>query len=333
MYEQFYGLSGKPFHLSPDPKFFFESSGHARALAYLNYGVEQGEGFVVVTGDVGTGKTTLARMLYEELERSRDMVVAHLTMTQCSANDLLRMVADGFGIKHERKSKASLLKEIEAFLRKQHAEGKRTLLLIDEAQNLPLQALETLRMLSNFQVDDQSLLQSLLLGQAEFRDRLLARNMKQLRQRVIASCHLQPLNEVAETRAYIEHRLHHVDWQGDPAITEEAYATIQSYTLGVPRRINTFCDRLLLFAFLEELHEITAATVDAVAEDISSDFPLPSHGAARGNGSGQHEGAGEGAGRPAGDERLEELEDRVRVLERALQATRDGIDGAMTRDG
>lgn len=328
MYEQFYGLSGKPFHLSPDPKFFFESSGHARALAYLHYGVEQGEGFVVVTGDVGTGKTTLARMLYEELERAGDIVVVHLTMTQCSANDLLRMVVEGFGVKQDRKSKASLLRDLASFLRERHAAGKRALLLIDEAQNLPLQALEMLRMLSNFQVGEKSLLQSLLLGQAEFRKRLFASNMKQLRQRVIASCHLQPFNEVEEIRSYVEHRLRHVDWQGDPSITEEAYAAIQAYTQGIPRQINTFCDRLLLFAYLEESHEITVDTVKAVASEISSDFPTQSESVGKTNGSGEPASSIDASG----DERIKQLEQRVQVLERALRATRDGLSGALTRD-
>lgn len=329
MYEQFYGLTAKPFHLSPDPRFFFESTGHARALAYLHYGVEQGEGFVVVTGDVGTGKTTLARMLYEELERSKDIVVAQLlAMTTATPNDLLRMIADGFGLAHERKSKAVLLKNLEEFLVEQHAAGKRTLLLVDEVQNLPLQALEALRMLSNFQVEEQSLLQSMLLGQAEFRDTLLAPNLKQLRQRVIASCHLLPFDEVDETRGYIEHRLRHVEWKGDPSISDEAFDSIHGFTQGIPRRINTFCDRLLLFAFLEESHDITAEIVSAVAEEISTDFPVVYDKGAAGTAAAPP--AEQAEPRPEGD-RLSALEQRVGALERALQGARDGIQRALSR--
>lgn len=324
MYEAFYGFSGKPFHLSPDPTFFFESTGHARALAYLHYGVAQGEGFVVVTGDVGTGKTTLARMLYAELERSRDIVAAQLTMTQCSANDLLAMIADAFGITHEGRSRASLLRDFEAFLRQQHAAGRRVMLLLDEVQNLPLPALETLRMLSNFQEGERSLLQSLLLGQAEFRDTLLAPNLKQLRQRVIAACHLLPLNKVDETSAYIRHRLRHVGWNDDPVLTADAFDRIHAFTQGVPRRINTFCDRLLLFAYLEDSHEIVAETVNTVAAEISSDLPTEY----REKPAGSDES---GRAVPAGDERVRELEHRVRVLEMALTSVRDGIHRSLTR--
>lgn len=326
MYEQFYGLQDKPFHLSPDPRFFFESQGHSRALAYLHYGVEQGDGFVVVTGGVGTGKTTLARMLYEELQRSKTVVAAQLVMTQCTADQLLRMIAEAFGLKQERKSKATVLKDLEAFLWKQHEAGKRTLLLLDEVQNLPMQALETLRMLSNYQAQEQPLLQSLLLGQAEFQETLQSRRAEQIRQRVIASCHLYPLRSAAETQAYVEHRLRHVGWNEDPGIEEAAYETIQSFTLGVPRRINTFCDRLFLFAYLEELHEINGETVEAVAEEISSDFPVREGWRSGGDAD------GDGA---AGDQasRVAELEERVRVLEQAVRSAHDGIHKALAQRG
>ena len=320
MYEDFYGLEGKPFHLSPEPRFFFESQGLSRALAYLHYGIEQGEGFVVMTGDIGTGKTTLARMLYEELQRSRDMLVVQISVTECTANELLQMVSDAFGLEHERRTKASVLRRLFEFLRTRYQAGKRTLLLVDEVQNLPPSALETLRALSNLQVDDKALIQIILLGQAEFRHTLNADTLQQLRQRVVASCHLWPLTETAETRAYIEHRLRRVGWNRDPVITDAAYEAIHEFTSGTPRRINTFCDRLLLFGFLEECHTITEETVAAVIEEISSDFPGVSPAT---------EGGGTRFSGDADADRVAHLEARVRALESALERIRTGLDDAL----
>ena len=319
MYEDFYGLDGKPFHLNPEPRFFFESQGHSRALAYLHYGIEQGEGFVVMTGDVGTGKTTLARMLYEELQRSRDILVVQLSVPECTANELLQMVSDAFGLEHEQRTKASVLRRLFDFLRTRHNAGKRTLLLVDEVQNLPHSALETLRTLSNLESGGKALVQVILLGQAEFRHTLNAENLQQLRQRVVASCHLWPLAETAETRAYIEHRLRRVGWNRNPVITEGAYEAIHGFTRGTPRRINTFCDRLLLYGFLEELHTLTEETVAAVIDEISTDFPGVS-------------AAAEGSGlAPAGDggDRVAQLEARLQALESAFETIRNGLDDAL----
>ncbi|MCB1770385.1 MAG: AAA family ATPase, partial [Candidatus Competibacteraceae bacterium] len=206
MYIDYYGFSAKPFQLSPDPRFFFGSSGHSRALAYLRYGLSQGEGFIVVTGGIGTGKTTLVKSLFSELD-SRQVVAAQLVTTQLEADDLLRTVVASFGLPYEDASKAILLRRFEDFLRGHAEQGRRTLLVVDEAQNLPMRSLEELRMLSNFQVAERPLLQSFLLGQEEFRFTLQDPGMEQLRQRVIASCHLNPLSQ-DEIGPYIEHRLH-----------------------------------------------------------------------------------------------------------------------------
>lgn len=325
MYETFYGLNGKPFHLTPDPRFFFESTGHARALAYLHYGIEQGEGFVIVTGDIGTGKTTLAQLLFDELERSKDIVAAQLIVGQDSADDLMFAIASAFGLPAEGRARPALLKDFEAFLNAQHDRGRRVMLLIDEVQNLPLAALVLLRMLSNYQRDDRCLLQSVLLGQAEFRATLQQPNLRPLRQRVIAACHLLPLATARETRAYIEHRLRHVGWAEDPAITDAAFDDIHGFTQGVPRRINTFCDRLLLFSYLEDLHAIEPRTVKAVAAEMAVDlhFDADNPAPAAANGTGER--------RPAGD-RLWELESRVRQLEAALHSVRDGLQDAFVEE-
>ena len=275
MYIGYYGFSAKPFQLSPDPKFFFGSSTHSRALAYLRYGLSQGEGFIVITGGIGTGKTTLVKNLFGELDSSR-VVAAQLVTTQLEADDLLRSVVAAFGLPYEGAGKAVLLKHFENFLLVQAQQGRRVLLIVDEAQNLPVRSLEELRMLSNFQVAETPLLQSFLLGQEEFRQTLQDASMEQLRQRVIASCHLNPLSD-AEIRPYIEHRLQVVGWHGDfPHFNESAYTAIHRYTQGIPRRVNVFCDRLLLYGFLEEMWEFSEAAVEAVGQEMALDEQSPS---------------------------------------------------------
>jgi len=272
MYESFYGFNAKPFQLKPDPSFFFGSKGHKRAMAYLEYGLSQGEGFIVLTGEVGAGKTTLMRNLFRKLQTS-EIVAAQIVNTHLDSNDILRLVAAAFGLSHDATSKAALLLELEQFLRQCDQQGKRALLVVDEAQNLSAHTLEELRMLSNFQTEDKPLLQTFLLGQPEFRRTLLGANMQQLRQRVIATYHLGPL-DLLETRNYIEHRLKTVGWNNDPAIDEDAFSLIYNYTNGIPRKINLFCDRLLMMGCLEELHYFGKKEVDDVISDFQQEFDL-----------------------------------------------------------
>jgi len=271
MYESFYKLSAKPFQLSPDPKFFFASQGHKRAMSYLRYGLTQGEGFIVITGGVGTGKTTLVRTLFNELSKE-NIIAAQLVTTHLQADDTLKMVAASFGLAHEGASKAAILKNLEIFLMARAQEGKRVLLVVDEAQNLPVESLEELRMLSNFQAGSRSLLQSFLLGQNEFKETIQSAGLEQLRQRIIAAYHLEPLS-VEETRGYIEHRLQLVGWEHSPAISDAAHQAIFAATGGVPRRINTFCDRLLLFGYLEELTALDEGHVNEVASELKQEAP------------------------------------------------------------
>jgi general secretion pathway protein A len=273
MYESYYGLGAKPFQLKPDPQFFFGSRGHKRAMAYLEYGLSQGEGFIVITGDVGAGKTTLVRSLFCKLE-SEKIQAAQIVNTNLDANDTLRMVVAAFGLPYEDDSKASLLTRLELFLRQCDQKGKRALLIVDEAQNLSSQAVEELRMLSNFQTADKSLLQIFLLGQPEFRRTLLSRDMQQLQQRVIATYHLGPLDAL-ETKDYIEHRLHTVGWNGDPSLSEDAFFEIYNFTGGIPRKINTLCDRLFLMGYLEERHNFRSSDVTEVLGDIQQELALP----------------------------------------------------------
>jgi putative secretion ATPase (PEP-CTERM system associated) len=273
MYETYYGLSAKPFQLRPDPHFFYGSKGHKRALAYLEYGLSQGEGFIVITGDVGAGKTTLVRSLFNRLP-SDQIVAAHIVNTHLDPDDTLRMVVSAFGLPYEGASKTDLLTRLERFLCDIDHQGKRALLIIDEAQNLSARTVEELRMLSNFQTDDKSLLQTFLLGQPEFRATLHSPGMQQLRQRVIASYHLGPM-DAQETRAYIEHRLATVGWNGDPSFDDGAHAAIFAYTGGIPRKTNTLLDRVLLMGYLEELHAFGEQEINTVIRDINEEYILP----------------------------------------------------------
>lgn len=265
MYEQFYGLASKPFQLNPDPAFYFASRGHRRAMAYLEYGLHQNEGFIVITGEVGAGKTTLVRSLLQKLDAAK-VVAGQLVTTHLDESDILRLVAAAFGVPVQA-DKASMLLSLEAFLVSLAAAGKRALLIVDEAQNLNPRAVEELRMLSNFQLGQHALLQSFLVGQPEFRATMQSAQMSQLRQRVIASYHLGPLDAV-ETRAYIEHRLTLVGWAGQPVFEASAHEQIFTLTDGVPRRINTLCDRLLLAGFLGEKQVFTGEEVDAMQSEI-----------------------------------------------------------------
>jgi Cdc6-like AAA superfamily ATPase len=194
--------------------------------------------------------------------------------THLDPDDTLRMVVAAFGLPHEGLSKTDLITRLEHFLRFNDQQGKRALLVIDEAQNLSPRTVEELRMLSNFQTDETSLLQTFLLGQPEFRNTLHSPGMQQLRQRVIASYHLGPM-DAQETRAYIEHRLQTVGWKGDPAFDDGAHAAIHAYTGGIPRKTNTLLDRVLLMGYLEEMHAFTEADINTVIRDIGEEFQMP----------------------------------------------------------
>jgi putative secretion ATPase (PEP-CTERM system associated) len=314
VFANFYHLSGLPFLLTPDTRFFYGSSGHSRAISHLVYGLSQQEGFIVITGEVGSGKTTLVEQLWAQLDR-KTYVIARVVTTQVSGDDLLRLVMANFGLGDTPGTdKSTLLRRFEHMVRDQRKQGRRCLLVIDEVQNLSVPALEELRMLSNLTVDGKASLQTILLGQPQFRPIMASPDLDQLRQRVLASFHLGPLTE-AETRHYIEHRMRTVDWQGDPAFEESAFVAIHQHSGGIPRRINTLCSRVLLLGALEESHTITAAMVDTTAEELNRDLGAeltpgrPHAGANVANGYHPND-------RSRGDDSLDELTRRVETLER-----------------
>lgn len=275
MYSDYYGLSSKPFQLNPDPNFYFGSKQHRRAKAYLDYGVQRNEGFIVITGEVGAGKTMMVRGLLASLDPKK-VVAANLVTTQLDADDTLRMVAATFGVRVKDVSKADMLMALEAYLVHQTSQGKRCLLIVDEAQNLTARAVEELRMLSNFQLGQQALLQTFLVGQPEFRTILQSPTMQQLRQRVTATCHIGPLSS-DETQGYIEHRLKCAGATGRPTFDSAAFQAIFKASGGIPRRVNLICDRLLLFGFLENKDAFGLEDVDKVVSDIDGESAVPSN--------------------------------------------------------
>ena len=313
MYTGFYALKALPFQLNPDHRFYFDQGPHKKASAYLRFGLSQAEGFVVITGEVGAGKTTLIDRALTQI-KGQDRVTAKVDTTQLEAEDFLRMVAFAFGLEDVGTDKATVLRRIESFLRQTHRSGKRALLFVDEVQNLPYPSLEELRMLSNFHENQNALLQIYLVGQPEFKKTLSSRDLEQLRQRVIANYHLRPLN-AEETADYIRHRLSLVEWKNDPAFTDQAMAAIYEETGGVPRRVNLLCSRLLLFGCLEGLHEIDAGAVREVVADMKEEG-LPSMPAAE-----------SGGGRSATDDQALTLALGMLRLAKRMNAMEDLVEG------
>ena len=270
MYEEFYGLSGRPFQLTPDPDFYFESASHKKALSYLGYGLSQSEGFIVITGEVGAGKSTLVAHLMQRIDPAQ-LTIARVVTSALDGEELIHVVAQSFGLEVDGHDKATALGMIERFLQDEAREGRRCLLVVDECQNLDIEALEELRMLSNFQLGSHPLLQSLLLGQPEFRA-LVANHpeLEQLRQRIIASHHLDALGQ-GELEAYVSHRMEHVGWQGNPALSENFFPALFAATDGIPRRVNQVMNRMLLLGAVEERREFDVAMLEAVCAEMAGD--------------------------------------------------------------
>lgn len=266
MYDQFYNLKAEPFKLSPDHRFCFSHRSYAKAKAYMQYAFQRAEGFVMITGKPGTGKTTLVNDLVESLPADK-VNVAMLVCTQLEADDLLRMVADAYGVPSDTDKKSVILQQLTKVFTDAYKMGRRALLIIDEAQDLSTSALEELRLLTNLQLNRQPLLQIFLLGQEELRDMVQQPNMEQVHQRLVAACHIQPLKG-EETKAFIKHRLKQVGWKNNPAISEVIYPVIHRISHGIPRRINMICSRLFLHGCVEELHQLSINDAKIVLTEI-----------------------------------------------------------------
>ncbi len=265
MYKKFYGLKNKPFDLRPDPKFLFLSRKHDIALTHLAYGITDSKGFIVLTGDVGTGKTTLLNYLLRKIEKRINTAIVF--NTNVDALTFLELVVKEFGIKAPDQKKSTLYEVLYEFILEEYTRGRRSVLIVDEAQNMPTETLEELRMLSNFETDECSLLQIILSGQPQLQWRLQQSELAQLTQRVSVQYHLTPLSR-EDLGNYVGHRLKTAGYGAtDPLFVEDALEKIWEYTRGVPRLISSICDTALIYGYADEVKPIDGNVIDRVIED------------------------------------------------------------------
>lgn len=266
MYKNFFGFNERPFKLVPNPAYLFLSRNHEEALAHLTYAVIQGEGFMEITGEVGTGKTTLCRAFLEHLDN--DTKVAYIFNPNLDSLELLKAINDEFGIPSDADNAKDLIDILNAFLIEQKTRRKNTVLLIDEAQNLTNEVLELLRLLSNLETVKHKLLHIILVGQPELKEKLDSHELRQLRQRISLSCRLMPLS-FKDVQNYIQHRIHVASGKPGIQFADAAYRSIYNYSQGIPRLINIVCDRALLTAFGLDQKEITQKIVRASIKELT----------------------------------------------------------------
>ena len=263
MYEEFYSLREKPFQIVPNPEYLYLSSKH-NALTYLEYGLSESVGFVLLTGEIGSGKTTLIRYLLNQIES--DIETGVLFNTNVTSEQLLSLILQEFELEPQEGKKAKNLEALNTFLVEKYAEGKRVLLIIDEAQNLTNDALEEVRMLSNVQSDDQMLLQIMLVGQPELRARLNNPVLAQIGQRIAAKYHLEALTK-KETKKYIVFRLKKAG-STSAIFTAKAMDMIYRASAGIPRTINLLCDSAMVYGFADELLSIDTPVIETVIDEL-----------------------------------------------------------------
>jgi len=265
MYEEFFNLRMKPFDLLPDPRFIYLSKSHKKALTYLDYGIRERSGFILLTGEVGSGKTTLIRDLLDK--RYEHVVLSKIFNTRVTSEQLLAMINDDFGLAVQGKDKVTLIRDLNGFLITQYANGNQPILIIDEAQNLSAELLEEVRMLSNLEASNSKLLQIILVGQPELRTILATPELRQLRQRININCHLQALSR-SEIVEYIERRLGVAGNSAAVHFSTDSLDAIFRYSRGIPRLVNIICDFLMLSAFAEETTSLTLEMVNEVIGDL-----------------------------------------------------------------
>jgi general secretion pathway protein A len=271
MYLEYYGLKENPFNVTSDPDFLYLSHTHREALNHLIYGISQRKGFIEITGEIGAGKTTLCKALLNSLdENTRSSLIFNSTLQE---TQLLEAILNDFGITPERRSKVAFLKTLNSFLLDQLYAGRNTILIIDEAQNLKASTLETIRMLSNLETNKEKLLQIILVGQPQLRDKLNLPSLVQLRQRISVRFHLTPL-EKNELHRYIEHRLSVAGSSGNIGFSQEAIDLIFTYSKGIPRVVNLICDKSLLLGFVRGTRFLEYGVIEQSIQEIEGKYSL-----------------------------------------------------------
>jgi general secretion pathway protein A len=269
MYNQFYGFREPPFNITPDPRFLFFSDRHREAYNHVLFGIRERKGFIQITGEVGAGKTTLCRALLDEL--GPDYVTALILNPCLNPTQLLRTILTDLGMEPGKADRVACLEMLNRFLLEQLQAGRDVVLVIDEAQDLAPELLEQVRLLSNLETDQRKLLQIVLIGQPELREKLNDRSLRQLRQRITVRYHLTPLSRL-ETAHYIQHRLQVVGANGRPAFTPWAIRSIYRYSKGIPRLVNAVCDKALLAGFVDSTDLLTWRQVRRAIRELEGDF-------------------------------------------------------------